>query len=131
MVVSGASATLSCATTLNTDRLCWDRYAREENNWITLCNNRGCRSRYSVHTSVDTGFREHSLTVDLCNATDSGRYRCGECGSRRGKQTARLVVIGELFTLLFKCNVPNVHLAYSCFISLCSLLGYGNSHPSS
>ena len=103
VVVSGATATFTCATGLNIDRLCWERYVREGNKpiWITVCNTLACRSRYSVHTSVDTRFRQHSLTIDSCNATDSIRYRCGECESRPGKQTARLVVIGIVFTLLF------------------------------
>ena len=102
VVVSGATATLTCVTRLNIEGLCWERYVREGNKlkWITICNNRACRSRYSFHTSVDTRFREHSVTIDSCNATDSIRYRCGECRSRQNR-TARLVVIGIVFTLLF------------------------------
>jgi len=102
VVVSGATATLTCGTRLNIEGLCWERYVREGNKpiWITVCNTLACRSRYSVHTSVDTRFRQHSLTIDSCNATDSIRYRCGECRSRQ-KLTARLVVIGIVFTLLF------------------------------
>lgn len=115
VVVSGTMATLTCATDLTIDRLCWDRYVRDTDKklkWITLCTTSGCRSRYS-HTSADMRFRQHSLTIDSCNATDSGRYRCEVCDSRDTKQTARLAVIGELLTLLFERNVWNFRLAYS------------------
>lgn len=98
VVVSGTMARFTCLTDLTIDRLCWDRYVRDTDKklkWITLCTTSGCRSRYS-HTSADMRFRQHSLMIESCNATDSGRYRCEVCDSRDTRQAARLVVIERM-----------------------------------
>jgi len=94
VVVDGSKATFIRVTDLAIDQLCWD-YRDDEGELMNVCGGAGCRSsRYSVDTSVQNDLRHHSIMIDSCNATHSGRYSCQDCLDSDTRNTAHLVVLG-------------------------------------
>jgi len=102
VVVGGSPASFSCFTD-SADKLCWRRYDRRIILCL-LCNDvYGCRdSRFSTaESSVDNNLWRHSLTIDSCNATDSGRYWCQDCRQIYNKKLADLTVLGWSVLAIF------------------------------